>query len=112
MEIVDWMEQERKDKVMAHFLIEAMSKVDENLDVFKKEDGKLHGDVLEIEMTVNGVSVPFMMLFDLVDEHINNYEDRFKDKIRQEVLKEFAQNVVNAARKAISEVVNLDEYDL
>lgn len=112
MVIVDWMEQERKDKVLAHFLIECMSKVDENLDVFKKEDGKLHSDKLEIEMTVNGVEVPFMLLFDLVDEHINNYEDRFKDKIRQAVLKEFAQDVVNAARKAVSEVVDINEYDL
>ncbi len=112
MEIVDWMEQERKDKVMAHFLIEAMSKVDESLDVFKREDGKLHSDALEIEMTVNGVSIPFMLLFDLVDEHINGYEARFKASIRKEVIKDFAQDVVGAARKAVAEVVDLDEYDL
>lgn len=48
MEIVNWMEQERKDKVLAHFLVEAMSKVDKNLEVFKNSEGKLNSEAFEI----------------------------------------------------------------
>lgn len=112
MEIVNWVEQERKDKALAHFLVEAMCKVDEKLEVFKNSEGKLNSEAFEIDMTVNGVSIPFMLLFELVDNHINGYEERFKDSIRKEVLKEFGGSVVDAASKAVSEVLNIDEYDL
>ena len=112
MEIVDWMEQEHKDKVLAHFLVEAMSKVDDDLTVFKNAEGKLNSEAFEIDMTVNGVSIPFMLLFDLVDEHITNYEERFKDKIRKEVVREFGSSVLDATRKAVADVVNVDEYDI
>jgi len=88
MEVVNWQEYEEKNHVLAWFLIEVMSHV--GMEKFEDFDPK----ELKVEFKVNGVDIPVVPAFQLLQDQWNQAGDARIYRKKQEI-KDKLQELIN-----------------
>lgn len=65
---IDWLEYDSKDHVLAWVLLEAMSKA--GIERF----GQFNSSDLEVELTVNGISVPIVEVMEFLQSQLDRLQ--------------------------------------
>ena len=73
---VDWLKYKEKNHVAAWFLSRAVSEI--GLDQF----GEFDSSELDVKFSVNGIDVPFITVFDALEDHVSDKENIIHENAR------------------------------